>query len=129
MNIALALGHDNKATLVYDQELGFTHAWIESAADGRGIRIIGEEGHEFTAGLPDRTIIHNLNHLADIVMVRMEGSILWRRPILINRLGRNRSCRKLKAAEHYSPHHRSIRFCRTISQAMRRNDWIYKMRK
>jgi hypothetical protein len=74
MNIALALGQDNKAMLVYDQPFEFIPAWIESAADGRGVRIIGEEGQEYVAGLPDSKIISELERLRDVLMVRMKDN-------------------------------------------------------
>jgi hypothetical protein len=51
MNIALALGQDNRAILLYDEPLGFAPAWIESSEDGRGVRIIGEEGQEYLISL------------------------------------------------------------------------------
>jgi hypothetical protein len=73
MNIALALGQDNKAMLVYDQPFEFIPAWIESAADGRGIRIIGEEGQEHVAGIPDSKIILELERLRSVLLVRMQG--------------------------------------------------------
>lgn len=73
MNVALTLGQDNKAMLVYDQPLGFVPAWIESSADGRGIRIIGEEGQEFVAGLPQNKIISKIAYLKDVLLVRMEN--------------------------------------------------------
>lgn len=73
MNIALALCHDNKAMLVYDQPFQFIPAWIESAADGRGIRIIGEEGQEYVAGMPDSKIISKLMGLNDVLLVRMQA--------------------------------------------------------
>ncbi len=73
MNIALALGHDNKAMLVYDRPFEFIPAWIESAADGRGVRIIGEEGEEYVAGLPSEKIILELSTLSEVLLVRMQN--------------------------------------------------------
>lgn len=73
MNIALALGQDNKAILLYDEPLGFAPAWIESSEDGRGMRIIGEEGQEYVAGLLLDSFFTQLQYLNGIVMVRMEN--------------------------------------------------------
>jgi hypothetical protein len=73
MNIALTLSQDKKAILVYDQPLGFAPAWIESSEDGRGLRIIGDGGQEFVAGLINRDVIAHLQHLNDIFLVRMEN--------------------------------------------------------
>lgn len=72
MNIALALGQNNKAILLYDEPLGFAPAWIESSEDGRGVRIIGEEGEEYLAGLLFDSFFNQLQYLNDITMVRME---------------------------------------------------------
>lgn len=74
MNIALALSQDKKAILLYDQPLGFVPAWIESSEDGRGVRIIGEEGQEYLAGLLTDSFFEHLKFVSDLVMVRMEGS-------------------------------------------------------
>lgn len=72
MNIALTLGRDNKAILIYDEPLGFAPAWIESSEDGRGVRIIGSEGEEYLAGLLSDSFFSKLRGLSNIVMVRME---------------------------------------------------------
>jgi hypothetical protein len=72
MNIALTLSRNNKAILVYDQPLGFSPAWIESSEDGRGVRIIGDGGEEFVAGLLDNKIVSRLHMLSDIILVRMQ---------------------------------------------------------
>lgn len=73
MNIGLALSQDNKAILVYDQPLGFAPAWIESSEDGRGLRIIGEEGQEYLAAMLFDKIFAKIGHLTDVFMVRMEN--------------------------------------------------------
>ncbi len=73
MNIAMLLGHGGKAMMVYDQPLGFVPAWIESSEDGRGLRIIGEEGQEYLAGLLYQKITLDMQRLDDVVMVRMEN--------------------------------------------------------
>ncbi len=73
MNIALALGQDNRAILLYDEPLGFAPAWIESSEDGRGVRIIGEEGQEYLAGLLYDSFFSQLQSLSGIMMVRMEN--------------------------------------------------------
>ncbi|MCE7887433.1 MAG: hypothetical protein DYH13_08045 [Alphaproteobacteria bacterium PRO2] len=73
MNVALALGQDNRAILIYDEPLGFAPAWIESSEDGRGMRIIGEEGQEYLAGLLFDSYFNQLLSLNDIMMVRMEN--------------------------------------------------------
>jgi hypothetical protein len=72
MNIALTLSQDNKAMLIYDQPLSFIPAWIESSEDGRGLRIIGEDGQEFTAGVLYENIIAKLQNLTEIKLVRMQ---------------------------------------------------------
>ncbi len=82
MNIALTLGRDNKAILLYDEPLGFAPAWIESSEDGRGVRIIGSEGQEYLAGLLTNSFFSKLRGLSDIVMVRMED----RRPVESHRV-------------------------------------------
>ncbi|MBP7721175.1 MAG: hypothetical protein KA155_01430 [Alphaproteobacteria bacterium] len=74
MNIALALGQDNKAVLLYDEPLGFAPAWIESSEDGRGMRIIGEGGEEYLAGVLFDSVFNQLQDLSGIMMVRMENN-------------------------------------------------------
>ncbi len=88
MNIALALSQDNKAILVYDQPLGFSPAWIESSEDGRGMRIIGEEGQEYVAGLLYENVFSRLSHLSDVFMVRMEN----RKPVESHRVSFINQC-------------------------------------
>lgn len=71
--MALTLNESGKAMLVYDCPLGFDPAWIEAARDGRGLRIIGEEGQEYTAGHPDNGILGRLQHLDTVILLRMDG--------------------------------------------------------
>jgi hypothetical protein len=77
MNIALTLSQGHKAMLVYDQPFPFIPSWIESSADGRGVRIIGEGGEEFTADISDSQFLSKLEPLQDIMLVRMQD----RRPV------------------------------------------------
>jgi hypothetical protein len=73
MNISLALSRNKKAILVYDEPLGFSPSWVESSADGRGLRIIGDAGEEYVAGFPDEKTLLDIRHLNDLFMVRMNG--------------------------------------------------------
>lgn len=73
MNVALTLSKKGEAMLVYDQPLGFDPAWVESADDGTGVRIIGEEGEEFLAGILYNNLLSDIEHLQDVILVRMES--------------------------------------------------------
>ena len=71
--MALTLNASGKAMLIYDRPLGFQPAWIETAADGRGFRIIGEEGQEYVAGHPHNDILARLDHLDTLILLCMEN--------------------------------------------------------
>lgn len=70
MNMALTLNENGQAMLVYDRPLGFIPSWVEVAQDGRGLRIISEEGMEYVAGHLDQAIFSRLRHLDVIFLMR-----------------------------------------------------------
>lgn len=73
--MALTLNASGKAMLIYDRPLGFQPAWIETAADGRGFRIIGEEGQEYVAGHPDNGILARMQPLETLILLRMADNM------------------------------------------------------
>jgi hypothetical protein len=75
MNIALTINKNNEATLLYDQPLRFTPAWVESSADGRGVRIVGENGEEYRAGIVQNAVMTRLQKIYDVLLVRMEKQV------------------------------------------------------
>ncbi len=72
MNVALTLSRNNKAMLIYDQPLGFQPSWVETSADGEGLRIIGLDGREMRVGGFFREINNSLAGIKDVLLVRME---------------------------------------------------------
>jgi hypothetical protein len=51
MNVILTINQKFEAMLIHDEQLKFKPAWVEFSRDGRGIRVISEEGREFKAGV------------------------------------------------------------------------------
>ena len=72
MNVALTLSADNKAMLVYDEPIGFKPSWVETSADGQGLRIIGDDGDELKVGVFYQEINKKLASVSDVLLVRME---------------------------------------------------------
>jgi hypothetical protein len=58
--------------LIYDQPLGFQPSWVETSADGEGLRIIGLDGREMRVGGFFREINNSLAGIKDVLLVRME---------------------------------------------------------
>lgn len=58
--------------LIYDQPLGFQPSWVETSADGQGLRIIGVDGREMRVGGFFREINNSLAGISDVLLVRME---------------------------------------------------------
>ena len=72
MNLFFTVNSKFQAALFHDQPLGFVPAWVEFARDGRGVRIIGEDGQEYLAGLVvTKDILRYLDDVNDIVVIWM----------------------------------------------------------
>ena len=73
-NIVLTLNDKNQAMLLHDVRFDFKPAWVEFSRDKRGVRIISDEGKEFTAGvLIDLVTWEQLDPICDVLLVRMEN--------------------------------------------------------
>ncbi|HTK83506.1 MAG TPA: hypothetical protein VL625_00335 [Patescibacteria group bacterium] len=71
MNVALTLSRNNKAMLIYDQPLGFQPSWVETSADGEGLRVIGADGQSLKLGVFYRHINDKLGQVGTVLMVQM----------------------------------------------------------
>src|ERR1700743_1100053 len=70
MNLLLTVNSKFQAALFHDQALGFVPSWVEFARDGRGVRIIGEDGQEYLAGLVvAKDVLRYLDDVNDIVVI------------------------------------------------------------
>ena len=74
MNIVLTVNEQSQAMLFHDMPLGFMPNWVEFSWDQRGIRIISNEGKEYSAGvLVNLVAWSQLNGVHEILLVRMEN--------------------------------------------------------
>jgi hypothetical protein len=74
MNLILTVNDKIQASLFHDQPLGFMPAWVEFARDARGVRIIGEDGSEYLAGVMiSKEILPYLDDVNDIILVHMRN--------------------------------------------------------
>ncbi len=72
MNVLLTVNDKFQAMLFHDVPLNFMPAWVEFARDARGVRIIGEDGQEYLAGvMVSKEILHLLDDVNDILLVYM----------------------------------------------------------
>ena len=74
MNVLLTVNDKFQAILFHDVPLNFVPAWVEFARDARGVRIIGEDGQEYLAGvMVSKDILKYLDDVNDIMLVHMSG--------------------------------------------------------
>lgn len=72
MNVILTVNDRFQAILFHDAPFNFQPAWVEFARDARGVRIIGEDGQEYLAGVGvSKDVLQHLDDVNDILLVHM----------------------------------------------------------